>query len=259
MTHELFDSHTHLDMGPLREDVRGVIARANAAGVTRMVAIGCVRDVASAPETVTLAQTYPGVFAALGVHPHDANHGTDALLEKIEEVASLPEVVAVGEMGLDYHYMRSPAEKQRQVFRRQLRLALRVGKPVVLHFREATSDALGILGEEGICAGGGVVHCYSEGPGDVQAFLDLGLHISFSGIVTFPAATAVVEAARLVPSDRLLVETDAPYLAPIPHRGKTNEAAYLVHTAARLAATRGVPLADLARETTRNAIQLFGL
>lgn len=259
MTPELFDSHTHLDIGPLREDVGGVLARARAAGVSRVVAVGCARDLAGADRSIALARAHSGVHAALGVHPHDARHASDALLDRIEELASEPEVVAVGEMGLDYHYLRSPAEAQRDAFRRQLRLAGRVSKPVILHLREATDDALAILRDEGLPKAGGIVHCYSEGPAELDELLPLGLHVAFSGIVTFPSATAVQEAARLVPEDRLLVETDAPYLAPAPHRGKTNEAALLPHTAAFLARLRGVPLSALAAQTTANALRVFGL
>jgi TatD DNase family protein len=256
---ELFDSHTHLDIGPLREDVGGVLDRARAVGVTRVMAVGCCRDPDDAREALNLCRDHLGVWVAIGVHPHDASCASDSLLEQIEELAESPEVVALGEMGLDYHYMRSPAEVQREAFRRQLRLARRAAKPVILHLREATSDALAILKDEGLPAGGGVVHCYSEGPRELEDFLPLGLHIAFSGIVTFPGATKVQEAARLVPSDKLLVETDAPYLAPIPHRGRTNEASLLPLTAAYLARLRGVPLPTLASETTANALKLLGI
>lgn len=259
MTPELFDSHTHLDIGPLRQDVGGVLARARAAGVTRVVAVDCCRSLPAAGQSIDLARAHAGVHAALGVHPHDAKHASDALLERIEALASQPEVVAVGEMGLDYHYLRSPAELQREAFRRQLRLARRVEKPVILHLREATTDALEILKDEGLPAAGGIVHCYSEGPRELEDFLPLGLYVAFSGIVTFPTATALQEAARQVPEERLLVETDAPYLAPVPHRGKTNEASLLPHTAACLARLRGVPLPALAAQTTANALQIFGI
>lgn len=259
MTPTYFDTHTHLDIGPLKDDVPGVLARARAAGVTRLAAIGCVREIGGAEVTVALARAHDGVSATVGVHPHDARYASDALLARIEEVAAAPEVVAVGEMGLDYHYLRSPAEVQRDAFRRQLRLARRLGKPVVLHLREATADALAILHDEGLPEAGGILHCYSEGPAELEAFLPLGLYVAFSGIVTFPRAGAVQEAARLVPDDRLLVETDAPYLAPVPHRGQTNEAAFVAHTAAFLAKLRGVPLPALARQTFENAQRIFGL
>lgn len=259
MTPELFDSHTHLDIGPLGSDVAGVLDRARAAGVTQVLAVGCAREVGSVGRVVALARAHRGVVASVGVHPHDARFASPELLAEVEAQAASPEVVAVGEMGLDYHYMRSGADDQREAFRRQLRIASRVGKPAILHLREATTDALAILGEEGLPAAGGIVHCYSEGPAELEAFLSLGLYVAFSGIVTFPRASDVQEAARLAPADRILVETDAPYLAPIPHRGKTNEAAFLPHTAAHLARLRETSLPELARQTFSNALRVFGL
>ncbi len=255
----LFDTHTHLDFGPRADDVAAVLARARDAGVTQVVTVGVVREAPSAGRAVELARRFEGVHAAVGVHPHDASRADDALLEAVEQVAREPEVVAVGEMGLDYHYRLSPPEVQRGVLRDQLRLARRVDKPVVLHLREATADALGILQSEGLPPAGGIVHCYSEGPEPLPAFLELGLYVAFSGIVTFPKAEPVRQAAGQVPAERLLVETDAPYLAPVPHRGQTNEAAYVAHTARALAALRGEPFEQLARQSTANALRIYGL
>ena len=254
---QLFDTHTHLDIGPLADDPAGVLARARDAGVTRVAAIGVVRRAEDLHRTLDLARDHAGVVSTVGVHPHDARFADDALLADLERVAGDDAVVALGEMGLDYHYTRSPQDVQRRVFRQQLQMAQRVGRPVVLHLREATEDALRILRDEGLPAAGGIVHCYSEGPDPLDDFLDLGLHIAFSGIVTFPAAEPLRVAARRVPDDRLLVETDAPYLAPVPHRGKTNEAAFVIHTAEVLAEVRGVPVARVAEQTFENALSVY--
>lgn len=254
---ELFDTHTHLDIGPLSTEVDDVLARARAVGVTRVAAIGVVRRPEDVERTVALARQHAGVVATVGVHPHDARHADPGLLGRIEEAAADEAVVAVGEIGLDYYYTRSPQDVQRRVFREQLRLARRVDQPVVLHLREATEDALRILREEGLPPSGGVVHCYSETPEVLDDFLDLGLYISFSGIVTFPRAEPLREAARRVPDHRLLVETDAPYLAPVPHRGKTNEAAFVLHTAQTIADLRDVPLERLAEQTFANGLALY--
>jgi TatD DNase family protein len=192
------------------------------------------------------------------VHPHDASRA-DGLLASLREAAARPEVVAIGELGLDYHYMRSPKDVQQQAFRAQLRLARDLGKPVILHLREAHADAMEILVDEKVTEVGGVVHCFSSGPAELAEYLDLGLYISFSGIVTFPQAKPVREAAALTPPDRLLVETDSPYLAPVPHRGAQNEPAFVVHTARVLSELRGEPLETVAAHTTENARTLYGL
>lgn len=259
MTPVLFDSHTHLDIGPLAPDVEGVIRRAAAQGVSRMTAVAVVRARSDAERVLAIARRFDAVWAAVGVHPHDADRLDDALLTDLRAAAAQPEVVAVGETGLDYHYMRSEAPVQKAAFRKQLRLAHELGKPVILHLREATTDALEILREEGVPEAGGVVHCYTEGAGFLDEFLAMGLFIGFTGIVTFPKTEALRAAARIVPADRLLVETDAPYLAPVPHRGQTNEAAYVVHTARMLAELRKVSFDVLAEETTRNARRLYGI
>ncbi len=257
MTAELFDSHTHLDLGPRADEVDGVLCRARAAGVTRVAAVGVVRQATDLERVVGLSRAHEGVYATAGIHPHDARRGDEEILGALEQAARAGELTALGEMGLDYFYNRSSPEVQRRVFREQLRLARRVDLPVVLHLRDATEDALRILRDEGLPASGGIVHCYSEGPEVLEDFLDLGLYIAFSGIVTFPKAESLREAARRVPDDRLLVETDAPYLAPVPHRGQTNEAALVVHTAAVLAEIRGLPTDALAEKTTANALAVY--
>ncbi len=254
----LFDSHAHLDFGPAAEEVDQVLARAREAGVSQVAAIGVGRDPASLVAAAEIAVGREGGCATAGVHPHDALLAED-LLPLLREVAAREEVVAVGETGLDYHYMHSPKEVQRWAFRAQVRLARDLGKPVVIHLREAHADAMEILRSEGVTETGGIVHCFSSGPAELAEYLDLGLHISFSGIVTFPKAEAVREAARLTPGDRLLVETDSPYLAPVPFRGRRNEPARVVFTADTIARLRGEPLDLVAEQTTRNARGIYGI
>jgi TatD DNase family protein len=183
----------------------------------------------------------------------------DAMFDAIAERARRPRVVAVGETGLDYHYDYSPREEQRRVFARFLRLGADVKKPVTLHVRDAHEDARAIYAAEADRSLGGIVHCFAGTPADAEAWLALGLHISFSGILTFKSAAGIQEAARLCPADRILIETDCPYLAPIPHRGKRNEPAFVVHTAKKLADLRGVTEAAIAEQTTRNAERLLAL
>lgn len=254
----LFDSHAHLDFGPAEGRVDQVLAEARAAGVRFVAAIGVGRDLASLQAAADIARDHEDVCATAGVHPHDASDA-DGLLEPLREVGARPEVVAIGEMGLDYHYMHSEREVQQQAFRAQIRIARDLGKPVVLHIRDAHQDVMEILTSEGVEEVGGIVHCFSSGPDELQEYLALGLYVSFSGIVTFPAAKSVREAARQTPLDRLLVETDSPYLAPVPHRGKKNQPAYVVHTAQVLADLRNESLDTIATQTTQNAHTIYGL
>lgn len=262
----LFDTHCHLDANRYHGDVDGVLARARAAGVGRLCAIGLVDaeeptpGVAGAESMVTLARAHSDwIVAAVGLHPHDARVSTDALLADLERLARDPQVVAVGETGLDFHYDHSPREVQREVFRRFIDLAKRVKKPLIIHTREAPEDTLAILYEEGARDVGGIIHCFSEDPNFAKRALELNFISSFSGIVTFKTATAVREAARVQPLDALLVETDAPYLAPVPFRGKRNEPAYVTRTAQVIAELRGVTVEEIATATTHNACRLFGL
>jgi TatD DNase family protein len=229
------DSHCHLDDPQFDADREAAIDRALAAGVDRMMVVGA---------DTTLADRYGFIYAAAGVHPHDAS-GAD--FKRIEQLLRHPKVLALGEIGLDYHYDFSPREVQREVFETQLRMAEAAGKPVVIHTREAWDDTFRILGR-----GNGILHCFTGGPEEARQALDLGWHLSFGGIVTFPNAHANREAAALVPDDRLLIETDAPYLAPVPRRGKRNEPAFLPETARELARIRGCDVSHIAAVTTRN-------
>jgi TatD DNase family protein len=246
----LVDSHCHLDDRQFSEDRDAAIERAVAAGVGRMMAIGTGDGPADLETAIRLADRYPFLFATIGVHPHEAAKVEPDTFKRLRDLAGHPKVLAVGEIGLDYHYDFSPRDIQREVFIRQLELAQEAAKPIVIHTREAWSDTTAILREH--YAGGGVFHCFTGGPAEAQEALDLGFHLSFGGVLTFPKAEAVREAARLVPLDRILVETDAPYLAPVPHRGKRNEPAFMVETVRKLAVVREIPVEELAGATTRN-------
>lgn len=255
----LVDTHCHLDAHYFKEGPDAVIARANEAGVERFVVIGVGRDLEPAREAVALAKRRPDVRATAGVHPHDASMLDDAARDELARLVAEPEVVAVGEIGLDYHYMRSPKDVQERVFRELVQLARRAKKPIVVHTREAPEDTLRILVEEGARDVGGVIHCFSEDRAFATRALDLGFDLSFSGIVTFKTATSVHEVAAWAPIDRILVETDSPYLAPVPFRGKPCEPAMTVYTAARVAELRGTSLEEIALRTTENARRRLGV
>ena len=253
----LIDSHCHLDPTAF-DDAGEVLTRARAAGVSGFVVIGVAKTLDAARFARKLAEERDDTRAVVGVHPHDAAELTDEMLADLQAIASGPSVAAVGEMGLDYHYMSSPMDAQKEAFRRQIALARALRKPIVVHTRSAPDDTIAILAEEGARDVGGVIHCFSEDKAFAHEALDLGFDLSFSGIVTFKSAASVHEVAAWAPLDRILVETDSPYLAPVPLRGKTCEPAFLVHTAKRVAALRGVPLDTIARATTENARRLFG-
>ena len=246
----LVDSHCHLDDERFDDDRERVIGRALEAGVTRMLAVGTGHGPPDLEAAIRLAEAFPFIWATAGVHPHDAAKAQPDTFERLRELLRHPKVVALGEIGLDYHYNLSPPEVQREVFRRQLMLAAEAGKPVVIHTREAWPDTLAVLREH--WRGEGIMHCFSGGTEEARQALDLGFHLSFGGIVTFPKAQNIRDAARLTPEDRLLVETDAPYLAPVPHRGKRNEPAFLVEPCARWRRCAAKRLSAIAEATTRN-------
>ncbi|MCC6553393.1 MAG: TatD family hydrolase [Polyangiaceae bacterium] len=248
----LIDSHCHLDPHHFHEGADAVLDRARAAGVGAFVVIGVGEDLTSARFAVELAARRPDVRAAVGVHPHDASRADEGMLAELTALAARPEVVAVGEIGLDYHYMHSPKGRQQGVFRDLTGLARRLGKPIVVHTREAPADTLEILEREGAREVGGIIHCFSEDRPFAERALALDFDLSFSGIVTFRNARAVQEVAAWAPGDRILVETDSPYLAPIPYRGKRCEPAYVLHTARHIAALRGEPFEALAARTVEN-------
>ncbi len=253
----LIDTHCHLDAASCPEGADAALARARSAGVGAFVAIG-VGSLEAARETVELAERHPDVVATVGVHPHDAAGSTAELEAELRRLAEHALVVAIGEIGLDYHYDHSPRDVQQATFRRLLAVARGVKKPIVIHTRSAPEATLAILEEENARDIGGVIHCFSEDLAFARRALDLGFDLSFSGIVTFKGARSIQDVAVWAPSDRLLVETDSPYLAPVPLRGKRCEPAYVLHTARRVAELRGISEADLARTTSENACRRFG-
>jgi TatD DNase family protein len=254
----LVDSHAHLDMPEFDPDRAATVRRAFDAGI---VAILCPTDLTRPASFLTIAALegeFPTVLAAAGVHPHQAKDLTQSHLRELEGLAARRAIRAVGEIGLDYHYDFSPAEVQRQALRSQLALATAAGLPVLLHSRLAGADIIAAVDAERF-HGGGILHCFTEDWETARAMLDRGFFVSFSGILTFPKSGALREVASRVPLDRLLVETDSPYLAPVPYRGsgRRNEPAFVLETARVLAGVRGLPLEDLAEATTRNFSGFF--
>lgn len=248
----LIDSHCHLDNKDFDADREAAIERALAAGVETMLAIGTGEGPPDLEAGLRLAERYPCFLASAGVHPHDAAKSNDAVLKHLAQLAGHPKIVAVGEIGLDYHYDFAPRDVQQQVFAAQMAVAGDAGLPIIIHTREAWDDTFALLERHWPKDRGGIMHCFSGGVTEARRALDLGFHLSFGGIVTYPKAAEVHEAARFAPLDRILLETDAPYLAPVPKRGKRNEPAYLVETARRLAALRGIPVEEVAAATTAN-------
>lgn len=254
----LIDSHAHLDMEEFDADRDDVVARAFGAGLEAILCPADLTGGRSLALVLDLARRYPRIIAAAGVHPHQARlFGPDAEAA-IRREAAAGTIAAIGEIGLDFHYNLSPAPDQRTAFQTQVGIAAELGLPVIIHSREAGDEILTTLGEKGLHAGG-LLHCFTESWEIAVRALDLGLHISFSGILTFPGAAGLRDTARKIPSDRLLVETDSPYLAPVPFRGKSrrNEPAWVVETARVLAGVRGVSLEELADEMGRNFRTLF--
>jgi len=253
----LVDAHCHLTGSYLAADeVEATLARARAEGVTGFIAVGT--DLEDSGHVLALARATPGVQASLGVHPHEARTWDAGTGEALEVLLRDPNARFVGETGLDWHYDLSPRDQQERVFREQVRLARRLGKPLMIHTRSAPEATLRILKEEGAEAVSGIIHCFSEDLEFAKGALDLGFYLSFSGIVTFKKALAVREVAAWAPEDRILVETDAPFLAPMPYRGKPNEPGFVRFTANQVAELRGVSSARIADLTTRNLEALCG-
>jgi TatD DNase family protein len=254
---QLVDSHAHLDNRQFDHDRDAVIHAARQNGVTQILTIGC--DLPSSRCNAELAAKHPGLYAAVGFHPHDASALDADALDELRQLLAQPRVVAVGEIGLDYYRDRSPRPVQQQAFRRQIALARETGKPVIIHDRDAHADVLRILEEENAAAVGGVLHCFSGDLLMARRCLDLGFYLSFTGTITYPKNEELRDLVRQIPIDRTLLETDCPYLSPQPYRGKRNEPAYLRHTAAALAQIKGLSVSDIARITSRNCHDLFGI
>jgi TatD DNase family protein len=249
------DSHCHLDDKRFVDDLDAVLDRAAAAGVDRILTIGTGDGPPEIDRAVRLADRYPQVYASIGVHPHDAAKATPQTYDDLRALSTHSKVIAFGEIGLDYHYDFSPREIQREVFIEQLKLAHAVNLPIVIHTREAWDDTISILRDH--WSGPGVMHCFTGDPTQAREALSMGFHLSYGGVLTFKTAENVRESARITPSDRLLIETDAPYLAPIPHRGKRNEPAMMIETARKLAEVREVTVDAVAALTTGNFDRLF--
>lgn len=255
----MIDSHCHLDpsVWGTDADVDAVITRAGVAGVDRLMVIGAGYGFESAARALALARRHAQVRCAIGLHPHDAKDFTDARFADLLAMAEAPEVRALGEMGLDYHYDLSPRELQRVVFREQLRAARRLKKPVVIHDRESDGETLSILDQEQQWEHGVLYHCYTGDPMMMQEITARGGYISIPGIVTFKNAGAMTEVARTTPLDRLLIETDSPFLTPVPHRGKRNEPAFVGLVLAKIAELRGMRADELDARTTHNTLGFF--
>lgn len=253
----LIDTHVHLNVKQFAADREETIQRAFDNGVKYMVVVGFDRE--TIPLAIEIAEQHETIYAAVGWHPVDAIDMTAEDLSWIEELTEHPKVVAIGEMGLDYHWDKSPKDVQKEVLRKQIRLAKKVNMPIIIHNREATEDIIDILKEENAQEVGGIMHCYNDSVEYVQTCLDMNFYISLGGPVTFKNAPLPKEVAAQVPLNRLLIETDAPFLAPHPNRGKRNEPAYVKLVAEKIAEIRETSFKEITEQTTRNAFTLFGI
>lgn len=253
----LFDTHVHVNAEQFNEDLEEVIERAKEAGVDNMVVVGFDRP--TIIRAMELIETYDFMYAAVGWHPVDAIDMTEDDLQWIEELSNHPKVVAIGEMGLDYHWDKSPKDVQMEVFRKQIRLAKKVGLPIIIHNREATADIVNILKEEEASRVGGIMHCFSGSAETALECINMNFYISLGGPVTFKNAKKPKEVAAAVPLDRLLIETDCPYLAPHPYRGKRNEPSYVKLVAEQIAEIKQLTIEEVSQATTENAKKLFGI
>ncbi len=257
MPAQLVDSHCHLDMEVFEGERQQVVERARGAGVVAILTIGAGGALDCNRRAIALAEEFPEVYATVGIHPHDAQSATPEAVDALRKWAAHPKVVAIGETGLDFHYDHAPRPVQEATFRTFIAVARECRLPLVVHLRQAHDAAVRILREEKANEVGGVIHCFSGDSSAARDFLDLNFYLSFSGTVTFKNAGSVRESARFVPDDCLLVETDAPFLTPAPLRGRRNEPAFVIHTAACVAALRNLGLEDLGASTCANARALF--
>lgn len=253
----LFDTHVHLNADQFEDDLEETIERAQEAGVKYMTVVGF--DEKTIPKAMEITEKYQNIYAAVGWHPVDAIDMTEEDLEWIEELSQHPKVVAIGEMGLDYHWDKSPTDVQKEVFRKQIRLAKKVKMPIIIHNREATDDIVEILKEENAEEVGGIMHCYSGPVETAQECIDMNFMISLGGPVTFKNAKLPKEVAKAIDLKHLLVETDCPFLAPHPNRGKRNEPAYVKLVAEQIAELKELTYEEVSETTTKNALEFFGI
>jgi TatD DNase family protein len=253
----LIDSHAHIQGKEYAGETEAVIARAREVGVEAIIAVGGAGDMSSNNQALALAAQFDNVYATVGMHPHDAKDVGGEELRSLRELASHPKVVAVGETGLDYYYNHSPHEVQRRVFAQFIHMARETELPIVVHERDAAKEAEDLLRREGAGKLRGVIHCFTGNYEAASAYLELGFYLSFTGIITFKNTEPLREVVRKVPLERMFVETDSPYLTPVPHRGKRNEPAYVRFVAETIAKVKGVELAEVARVTSENVKKLF--
>lgn len=252
---KIFDTHTHLNVEQFAQDIPEVLERAEKLGVTEMAVVGF--DEPTIEKSLELSQKYQQIYSIIGWHPTEAGSYTPLIEKQLQEKLVLPKVVALGEIGLDYHWMEDPKEVQENVFRRQMAISREMNLPISIHTREALEDTYRILKSEKVHLTGGIMHSFSGDAEWAKRFLDLGMHLSFSGVVTFKKALDVQEACLVVPDDKLLVETDAPYLAPVPYRGKRNETGYTRYVVEKVAELRQSSVEQIAEITRANAYDLF--
>ena len=254
---ELIDTHAHLDFPRFDKDRKKVIKRAIDGGIKRIVNIGS--SMTSSRNSVELSRRYPEIYSVVGIHPHNADSFNLNVSKKLKKISENKKVVAIGEIGLDFHYDNSPREKQKQAFRAQLRLAKSLDLPVVIHTRDADKETLEILKEEDVSEIGGIMHCFASDKKMAEEILDLGFYIAFGGLITFNNLDDLREIVSKVPLDKLLVETDAPYLTPEPYRGKRNEPLYVKYVAERIAEIKNLDLEKVAEKTTANAKKVYNI
>ncbi|MFZ2525251.1 MAG: TatD family hydrolase [Candidatus Ferrigenium altingense] len=250
------DSHCHLNFPELAENMADVLAQMQHNDVAGALCVSV--NLVEFPQVLALAEQHPNIYASVGVHP-DYEDVEEPSVARLVELARHPRVIAIGETGLDYFRLKGDLEWQRTRFRNHIRAARECGKPLIIHTREAAADTLRIMAEENAAGAGGVMHCFTETWDVAEAALEMGFYISFSGIITFKSAKQIKEVAQRVPLERILIETDAPYLAPVPYRGKLNQPAYVKHIAEEIALLRGIDVSEVGRRTTENFMRLFGL
>ena len=257
---DLIDSHAHVDVSDFDVDREAMLQRARSAGVGTLLAIGNGPEIEKLGAAVPYAEQHDWIYASVGIHPHEAQHATEAQYAELDRLARHPRVIAWGEIGLDYHYDHSPRDVQAQVFRRQLDQARAAKRPVIIHCREAWPDCLKILDESWRSSGlGGIFHCFAGTAEEARFGMEMGFLVSFAGNVTYPKAQNLRNVAGTIPMDRLLVETDSPFLAPQPHRGRRNEPAYVAEVARTIGNVRNLPADEIAGVTAENFRRLFGL